>query len=86
MDRLGDHRGRRAAATGAMDSGADEGSLEAADRRDGVRPRVAAELQADQSGTPGGMVALQLAGDAKQIAGARGDRAAQAMVVGGQAL
>jgi hypothetical protein len=69
-----------------MDPGADEGELEASDGGDPAVPGVGAELQPDQSGAPGGMVALQLASDAEQLDGARGDRAPQAAVIRRQAL
>src|SRR4051794_11612806 len=69
-----------------MDPGADEGDLEAPHRGDGGALGVLAELRPDPPGAPGGMVALQLAGDAGQLAGARGDRAPPGARVRGQPL
>jgi hypothetical protein len=63
MDRLGDHSGGRTAAPGPMDSGPDEGALETSDRREPALGRVLAELESDQAGAPGGMVALEITGD-----------------------
>jgi len=84
--RLGDHRGGRPAAPRAMDPGAGEGELEAADRGEGGPMGVRAELESDQAGAPGGMVPLEVAGDAEQLPGARGDGAAPAGIGRGQSL
>ena len=69
-----------------MDSGADESDLEAADRGDGGALGVRAEPESDQAGAPGGMVPLEVAGDAEQLLGARGDRAAPAAIARVQSL
>jgi hypothetical protein len=86
MDRLGDHSGDRTAAPGPMDSRPDESDLEAAHRGDGSPMGVLAELESDQPGAPGGMVPLEVAGDAAQLLGAGGDRAPPAAIVRGQSL
>jgi hypothetical protein len=83
MDRLGDHHGGCTAAPGPMDSRPDESDLEVSDRGDGRIMGVLAELQSDQPGTPGGMVPLEVAGDAEQLLGARRNRATQAAIVWG---
>jgi hypothetical protein len=64
-----------------MDSGPDESDLEAADRGDGGAMGVPAELESDEPRAPGGVVPLEVAGDAEQLLGARGDRAASAGIV-----
>ena len=69
-----------------MDAGPDEGGLEAADRGDGGAAGVLAELQSDQAGAPGGMLALELAGDAEQLPGGRRDRTAVAAIAGGESV
>src|SRR4029077_16401251 len=67
MDRLGDDDGGRAAAPRPMDSGADEGGLEASDRGDGALGRVLAELESDQPGAPGRVFALEIASEMEQL-------------------
>ena len=84
--RPGGHDDGRTAPAGPVDPGADEGELEAPDGGERAALGVRAELQPDQSGTPGGVVPLQLASDAEEIDGARGDRAAQAAVIRHQAV
>lgn len=69
-----------------MDSGADESDLEAAHRGDGSSPGVRAELESDQPGAEGGMVPLEVAGDAEQLLSARGDGAPLAAIGRGQSL
>jgi hypothetical protein len=86
MDRLGDHNGGRTAAPRPMDPGPDESDLEASHRGEGCLRGVVVELESDQPGAPGGMVPLEVAGDAEQLVGARGDGASLAAIVRGQSL
>jgi hypothetical protein len=86
MDRLGDHSADRTAPPGPMDSSPDEGELETSDRGDAATVRVLAELESNQAGAPGGVVALELAGDLEQLLDSRGDRATTGAIVGSQAL
>lgn len=86
MDRLGDDHGAGAAVPRPMDTGSDEGALETSDRRELAPGRVPAELESDQSGAPGGMLALQLAGDLEQLLDRRGDRTTTGAIVRGEAL
>ena len=81
-----DHSSDGPAAPGPMDSGSDERDLEAAHRGDGSPLGVLAELESDQPGAPARMVPLELAGDAEQLPGARGDGAPQGSIVRGQSL
>lgn len=83
---MADHDGGRPTAPRPMDSGADESDLEAADRGDGGPMGVRTESESDQAGAPGGMVPLEVAGDAEQLLGARGDRAAPAAIIRVQSL
>jgi hypothetical protein len=86
LNRPGDDGGGLAAVPRAADAGPDEGDLEAADRGDGGAAGVLAELQPDQSRAPAGMLALELAGDAEQLAGGRRDRSAVATIAGVEAV
>jgi hypothetical protein len=61
-----------------MDAGPGESDLEAPDRGDRCAAGVLAELEPDQPGPPGGMLALEFAGDAEQLPGGRRDRSAVA--------
>src|SRR5689334_15674055 len=81
MDGLGDDRGAGAAAPRPMDPGPDEGALETSDRREAGPGRVSAELESDQPGAPGGMVALQIAGDPEQFLDPGGDRTTAGAIV-----
>jgi hypothetical protein len=86
VDRLGDHHGGYAAVPRPMDSGPDEGALETSDRREAGLGRVLAELESDQAGAPGRVLALQLAGEVEQVLGSRGDRTTTGPIVGSQSL
>jgi hypothetical protein len=63
VDRLGDHDGNPAAAPRPIDSGPHEGELETSDRGEVPLVRVLAELEPDQAGAPGGVLAFEIAGD-----------------------
>jgi hypothetical protein len=86
MDGRGDDRGAGAAAPRPVDPGADEGALETPDRRDVAPGRLSAELESDQAGAPGGMVALQVASDPEQLLGPGVDRTTAGSIVRGEAL
>jgi hypothetical protein len=86
MDRLGDHRGAYAAVPRPMDSGPDEGALETSDRGEAALGRVLAELESDQAGAPGRVLALEVAGEVEQILNSRGDRTTTGAIVGSQSL
>lgn len=86
MDGLGDDRGARATVPRPMDPGADEGALETSDRREAGPGGLSAELESDQPGAPGGMVALQIAGDPEQFLDPGGDRTTAGAIVGSEAL
>ena len=47
---------------------------------------VVAELEPDQAGAPGGVVALEIAGDLEQFLDSRGNRATTGAIVGNQVL
>jgi hypothetical protein len=83
MDRLGDHHGAYAAVPRPMDSGSDEGGLEASDRGDAAVRRVLAQLESDQPGAPGRVFALEIASEMEQLLGLRGDRPTTGAIVGG---
>jgi hypothetical protein len=84
MDRLADHGDDGAAVARPIDSGADEGELETADRGDLMVRGPLPELESDQPGAPGGVIPLEVAGAAEQVAGAIGDRTTAGAIVGGQ--
>jgi hypothetical protein len=86
VDRLGDHHGGYAAVPRSMDSGPDEGTLETSDRGKAGFGRVLAELESDQAGAPGRVLALQLTGEVEQVLGSRGDRTTTGPIVGSQSL
>ena len=86
VDRLGDHHGGYAAVPRPMDSGPDEGALETSNRGEAGLGRVLAELESDQAGAPGRVLALQLAGELEQVLGSRGDRTTTGPIVGSQSL
>jgi hypothetical protein len=74
MDRLGDCHSQHPAATRPIDSGANEGNLQASNRRETPVGRVLAKLESDQPGAPGGMFPLEIAGEPEQFLDGRGDR------------
>jgi hypothetical protein len=82
--RLGDHDGGPAAAPRPIDSGPHEGELETSDRGDAPLVHVLAELEPDQPGAPGGVVAFEIAGDPEQFLDSRGNRATTRAIVGSQ--
>jgi hypothetical protein len=84
MDRLGDHGGGRTAAPGPMDSGPDEGALETSDRGETALGGMVAELEPDQPGPPGGVVALEIAGDPEELLSSREDRTTPGAIAGDQ--
>jgi hypothetical protein len=86
LDRLGDDDDGSAASPRAVDAGLDEGDLEAPDRGDGGAAGVLLELQSDQARAPGGMLALEVAGDAEQLLSRRRDWAAVAAIAGGKSV
>ena len=86
MDRLGDDHSADAAAPRPMDSRSDEGALETSDRGEAAPGRVLAELESDQSGAPGRMLTLEIAGDLEQFLSSREDRTTTGAIVGGQSL
>jgi hypothetical protein len=69
-----------------MDPRPDEGALETSDRRDVTFGRLSAELESDQAGAPGGMLALQVAGDPEQFLDPGADRTTAGSIVGSEAL
>jgi hypothetical protein len=83
MDRLGDDDGGRATAPRPMDTGPDEGGLEASDRGDAAIRRMLAQLESDQPGAPGRVFALEIASEMEQLLGLRGDRPTTGAIVGG---
>ena len=86
LDRLGDHDGDPAAAPRPIDSGPHEGELEASDRGQVPLVHVLAELEPDQPGAPGRVVAFEIAGDLEQLLDSRGNRATTGAIVGSQIL
>jgi hypothetical protein len=86
MDRLGDHHSAYAAVPRPMDSSSDEGALKTSDRGEAALGRVLAELESDQSGAPGRMLTLEIAGDLEQFLNSRGDRTSTGAIVGSQSL
>jgi hypothetical protein len=86
LDRLGDLDGGPAAPPRPIDSGPHEGELETSDRGEVPLVRVLAELEPDQAGAPGGVLALEITGDLEQLLDSRGNRAATGAIVGSQVL
>lgn len=86
MDGLGDDRGAGAAVPRPMDPSPDEGALETPDRREAGPGSVSAELESDQPGAPGRMVALQVASDLEQFLDPGGDRTTAGAIVRSEAL
>ncbi len=86
MDRLGDHDGNPASSSRPIDSGPHEGELETSDRGEVPIVRVLAELEPDQAGAPGGVLAFEIAGDLEQLLDSRGNRPATGAIVGSQVL
>jgi hypothetical protein len=86
LDRLGDHHDGPATAPRPIDSGPHEGDLETSDRGQAPLMHVVAELEPDQAGAPGGVVALEIAGDLEQFLDSRGNRATTGAIVGSQIL
>jgi hypothetical protein len=86
LDRLGDHDGGPATAPGPIHSGSHEGELETSDRGQTPLRHVVAELEPDQAGAPGGVVALEIAGDLEQFLVSRGNRTTTGAIVGSQVL
>jgi hypothetical protein len=84
LDRLGDHDGNPATVPRPIDSGPHEGELETSDRGQALLRHVVAELEPDQAGAPGGVIALEIAGDLEQFLDERGNRATTAAIVGSQ--
>jgi hypothetical protein len=84
MDRLWDHHRGYAAVPRPLDSRSDEGALETADRGEVALGRVLAELESDQSGTPGRVLALEVAGDLEELLNSSGDRTTAGVIVGSQ--
>jgi hypothetical protein len=86
LERLGDHDGGHAAAPRPIDSGPDEGALETSDRGEPALGCVLSELESDQAGAPGGVLALEIAGDGQQLPGSSGDRTSTGAIVGRQSI
>jgi hypothetical protein len=87
LERFGDHDGGRAAAPpGPIDSGPDEGALETSDRGEAAVGLVFAELESDQAGAPGGVFALELAGDGQQFLSSSRDRTGAGAIVGRESI
>jgi hypothetical protein len=87
LERYGDNGcGRAAAAPRPIDSGSDEGALETSDRGKAALALALAELESDQAGAPGGVFALEIAGDGQQFPGSSRDGASTATIVGRQSI
>jgi hypothetical protein len=86
MDRLGDRHGAGTTVSGPMDAGPDEGALETSVRGEVTLGRVLAELESDQAGAPGRVLALEVAGELEQILDSRRDRTTTGTIVGSESL
>jgi hypothetical protein len=84
LDRLGDYDGGLAAAPRPIDPGPHESELKTSDRGQSPLVYVLAELEPDQPGAPGWVIAFEIAGDLEQLLDSRGNRATTGAIVGSQ--
>jgi len=87
MERFGDHLSDRVAAPPRpIDPGPDEGALETSHRGESALGLVFAELDSDQTSAPTRVLALQIAGQGRELLGGSRDRTSTAAIVGRQSI